>query len=214
MLILLLSPRGADAADSVLYALLVTAGSPIASEYRTAERFEMRRLADGALFAWRALPVSGVAPIGFDGTEPGELVANFALGARGGSGTLGREDVRPGETYLLEIETLGRSIRGRVTVPGEIMPVSTLHRSQRAIVWSPVAGAVGHVITDGGRGTVTLDTTYFPDEAGSSDSPRVVRVRAVESNLWTYLSAPSAKQSGIDSGFGVFGAFSSRAVIH
>ncbi|MGH7720193.1 MAG: hypothetical protein ACREON_15295 [Gemmatimonadaceae bacterium] len=214
LLLLVLSPQSADAGDTVLFALLVTVGTPIESEYRLAERFEMRRLPDGATFAWRPLPVSGRAPIDFDGTERDSLAANYALGSASSTGELGRGNVRAGETYELRVETGGRVIRGRVTVPQQITPSLIMVEGRLALTWPPVMGAASYVVNDGRfGGTRTTDTVYFLSREEPDEPRREIRVRAVEQNLHEYLFDPSRERSGLDSGFGVFGALSRHVLL-
>ncbi len=183
------------------HALLVTAGSP--SElplYRSAQRFEMRRASDGAPFDWRAhtrlYPEAG--RIDFVELNSG----NYYLPEKSSGNGLVYEDLEPGETYELEIETEGVVLRGRATIPESFTVSILVQGSHRIAVWPRVRGAGGYIV--GGEGEVQADTTYVIP----ADVPAGTRlqVRAVDENLYRYLADERVGRSGIDRGYGVFGA--------
>lgn len=184
------------------HALLVTAGSPSEHpRYRSAQRFEMRRASDGAPFDWRAH--TGLDPEAAGSIDFIELNwANYYLPEESSGNGLAYGDLEPGETYELEIETEGVTLRGRATMP-ESFTVSVLVQDGRRIaVWPRVRGAGGYIV--GVEGELQADTSYVIP----ADVPAAARleVRAVDENLYRYLADERVGRSGIDRGYGVFGA--------
>lgn len=216
-LYVMLSPASGASEDTTLAALLLTTGSPIASDYRGAETFEMLRAADGASFDWRAPGVSGPAPVGALGTAG---AANFVLPASGSAGLLGRRDLRSGERYALRVVTLGVVMSGDATIPAAPVPLLDSAGGAPIVRWPRANGAVGYLVLDGaGCGALTRDTLYVVPPAGvachPSEGPRSIVVRALDPNLYAYLADDGLGSSGISSGYGVFGAFaeSERVVL-
>lgn len=197
-------------------ALLVTVGTPVRSEYRDAERFEMRRVRDGMRFAWRHLPVSGTAPIGFLGTLRDSIAANFVLDDQAGTGTLGRPDVVAGETYTIDIVTLGVPMHGQTTLPEQVVPMLDTVAGEPVVHWPPVVNAAGYTVLSSlstGVNIVTTDTIVtLPQPIFLTDSIETIRVVALDANLFEFLNDPVAARAGIEAGFGVFGAFSEARV--
>ncbi|HYW08515.1 MAG TPA: hypothetical protein VE913_16265, partial [Longimicrobium sp.] len=124
-------------------AFLLTAGSAVASSYRVATRFEMRRRSDGRAFAWRSTGRTGVAPGDYAGAALHE--GNYFLPDVGGAEGLGALDLRPGETYDLEIETEGVPVRGSVTVPASFS-LTFGGVDGRTVSWPRVRGAGGYTV--------------------------------------------------------------------
>ncbi|HEY8469722.1 MAG TPA: hypothetical protein VIL18_08770 [Longimicrobiales bacterium] len=184
------------------HALLITAGSPDESpRYRSAQRFEMRRASDGALFDWRAH--TRLYPEASGSIDFIELNwANYYLPQESSGNGLAYRDLEPGETYELEIETEGVVLRGRATIP-ESFTVSILVQDGRRIaVWPRVRGAGGYIV--GVEGELQPDTTYvIPADVPAG---ALLQVRALDENLYRYLADDRVGRSGIDRGYGVFGA--------
>jgi hypothetical protein len=186
------------------HALLLTTG--VATEpphYRLAERFEMRRASDGTSFAWR----SQRTPHGEVGSYPGVALDfwNFHLPDTAAVG-LGAEDLQPGGTYELWIETQGEVIRGRATIPAEFT-ASVVERGdgRRIAVWPRVSGAAGYrVELSNGDVLVQSDTSYvIPGEVLKGGA---IEIDALDPNLFRYLAEGQTARAGIDDGYGVFGA--------
>jgi len=176
--------------------------------YSGADRFEMRRLSDGATFGWTPQQAPGPVDIGDFGLISARLSeANWLLADSVTEAGLGRTSLAPGDTYELVIETGGEVIRGRATIP-DSFGVSVIRRdSARVAVWPSVDGAAGYAVDAPGAGdTLPLyrsptDTTY---ELAPSDTS--VSVRAVGPNVYSYDTGPEVGRAGIEGGLGVFGA--------
>jgi hypothetical protein len=214
LLYLILSAEPQATSDTLLSAMLLTAGSPLRSEYRTATQFVMRRTSDGRPFAWHARERRGAAPFDFRGGFAAGA-GNYVLADTAEVEGLGRRDLTPGDTYVLSITTGAHTISGRVVMPGHPTPRVVQRDGQRMIVWAAVAGAAGYIIqADTDRGTfgkVITDTTYALREDRDPESippnPRF-RLTALDSNVARFVSDARAKRAGIDAGYGVFGAVS------
>lgn len=190
------------------HALLLTSGSPAQpAHYRLAERFEMRRASDGAAFAWRVRPLTGDV-----GSFPAVSLdhPNLALPAAAPP-ALGADDVAPGETYELRVETGGRVIRGRVAVPARFAATVTERDGRRLAVWPRVPGAAGYRITPGdGPLRIQADTTFaIPDDLPVGSE---LRIDALDPGLYTFLTDDRTGRAGIDAGYGVFGAVTSATL--
>lgn len=184
-------------------ALLLTMVRADSVVYRGAERFEMRRLSDGALFAWRSARTPGPVNFGRSGAELWR--ANWHLADSATSEGLGRADLEPGATYELVVETEGEVIRGRATIP-DTFSVSVLQQGgERVAVWPSVDGAAGYSVDalgDSIRGyRFQPDTTWI-----LTASDTAVTVQAVGPNVARYRADDDARRSGIEGGLGVFGA--------
>ncbi len=193
-----------------MHALVATMGTPVQSVYRNAETFEMKRAADGALFAWRTLPVSGRVPIGLR-TVPDSIPANFVLDDQHGPALLSRADVVSGETYTIDIVTQGVTIHGQTTVPGQIAPVLDTVAGDTVVHWSAVAGAAGYqIIANLGSNSASLTTdtlVVLHTRFFYSDTVETIRVVALDQNLFGFLEDQTRTRGGINTGFGAFGAF-------
>jgi len=210
-------PAALPQPDSLLSAVLMTTGTPLRSEYRTAEQFAMRRVSDGASFAWSARGLTGPAPATYQFVTLAGA-GNYLLADTAGAAGLGRQDLAPGETYTLRIDTDGRTVEGRVTVPGRPVP-SLVRRGDRTFaVWPRTAGAAAYLV-DGeteGRGAVVLtDTAYvlLYDRRDGTPANPAVRVTALDANLFRYMSDSTLERAGLTGGYGVFGAVSTGVLL-
>ena len=221
-----LVPNAASPANQDLRAFLIRAGTPIRSPYLVADRFEMRRLSDGALFDWRPvapefdLPPADSTAVGGSFIIP--LNGNYLLPRVGLAGRLGRQDLAAGETYTLVVEVQGRNIIGQVTIPG----VPTLVRTPDlangdSVVWRRVDGAEGYSVTTPDFYPLfgfTKDTVFQFDsriQAGQARTGTVVR--AYEPQLFAYVqnfrfTNSRVGRAGIVGGLGVFGAYNSDSL--
>lgn len=186
------------------HALLATAGSPSEPpRYRSAQRFEMRRASDRALFDWRAhTPLNPEAgQIDFLELNWG----NYYLPEESSGSGLGYRDVEPGETYELGIETEGVVLRGRATIPESFTVSVVVQGGHRIAVRPRVRGAGGYIVgVDTHGDEPQADTTYLIP--ANVPAGARLEVRAVDENLYRYLSDDRVGRSGIDHGYGVFGA--------
>lgn len=213
-IVLALEPAQPSFSDSVVRALLLTTGSPIRSPFRTAQLFDMRRVSDDARFSWNVTPGSTDTPVGFRDVSISQ--GNYALAETGSEAGLGRQDLRPGEAYTLRIETEGRVVAGRVRMPDTPVLVFARQGNSRSVSWQKVGAAGGYrVVTNTERFKVvalTRDTLFelLFDEVPMPASPEI-RVTAVDSNLYRYITDFTLPRAGISGGFGVFGAISPTA---
>lgn len=187
------------------HALLLTAGSPVApAEYRGAERFEMRRVSDGARFAWEARGMEGPVP-----SYPAAPLdrPNFSLPDSAPGPLLGADALEPGETYELRIETEGRTVGGRVTIPESFQVSLVEGGGRRTAVWPRVEGADGYRIEiEDSPVQVQTDTAFvLPARVPGGR----VRVSALDPALFRYLTDPRAGRAGVENAYGVLGATSS-----
>ncbi len=184
-------------------ALLLTSGSPLEPpHYRTAERFEMRRASDGARFDWRTHRGLIDEPGTLSGFQM--LYANYYLPQTASADGLGKEDLQPGETYELFIQTEGVVIRGTVTIPEAFSATVLNLDGQRTVVWPRVRGAAGYSVSlSTGQIELQTDTVFaLPADANS------IVIRALDPHLYRYTVDDRVGRAGIDNGFGVFGAMS------
>lgn len=190
-------------------ALLLTVGSPLeAMEYRSAQRFEMRRASDGARFDWRAYPILE-STTGLE--EKFDLgYANYYLPDSATVAGLGAADLRSGETYELEIETEGVVIRGRVMIPAAFNATVEVRDGKRIVSWPHVAGAGGYIVGAYPYSREAQRDTFYVVPADSP--PGHLGIVAVDPNLYRFMTDENLGRSGIDAGFGVIGAISSTSV--
>lgn len=184
------------------YAFVLTAGTVDKPLYRNAERFELRRRRDGALFSWRSTGASGQAPGDYSGIAAGS--GNYFLPSTGTDG-LGAKDIAAGESFDLLIETGSEVIHGSVTTPGPFGLARDPSRADR-VVWPRVQGAVGYSVEVEGRTppVLQLDTAVIIP-SGRGDSVSVV-VHALDPQLFAFQTDERLGRSGLDYGYGVFGA--------
>ena len=192
------------------HGLLMTLPAP--TEFallRRAQRVEMRRARDGAPFGWDTLHFTH-AERGGPGTNL--RISNLYLPDSTVDATLGAADLEAGEVYDLVVETEGVTIRGTVTMPGQI---EARLEPDGVLTWNEVDGAVGYRVLVSSLMELTTDTVFrlTRSELGQpwTDNP-YARVQALERNAWDYFSDPELGRSGIDAGFGVFGALTESRV--
>ena len=186
-------------------ALLLTVASPLEPmPYRSAERFEMRRASDGRRFGWQALPVGSIDP----GTAEsvGLHMGNYHLPDSATTAGLGAADLRPGESYELEIETEGVVVRGKVTIPAAFTAKVEVRDGRRIATWPSVPGAGGYLVGAYPYSREPQCDTFYVVPADSPPGP--MTITAVDPNLYRYLTDENLGRSGIDAGYGVFGAIS------
>lgn len=209
LLYLVLNHRTPHFAADPQRAFLLTAGTPLASDYRAASRFEMRRRSDGRGFAWKVTGAAGRAPVDFAGAALHQ--GNYVLPDSSGTAGLGALDLRSGETYDIRIETDGVEIRGSVSIP-EPFTISFGGPDGRTVSWPRVRGAAGYTVEAQGVLAATLQTdtsVVLPSHPGRNPTESIeVRVQALDPQLYRYHASETAGRSGIDRGYGVFGALS------
>lgn len=186
-------------------AFLLTLGSPAVSEYRVAQRFEMRAVRDGSRFVWQDLGRRGLASVDGYGTDLG--FANYALKDGATAPDRGALDLVSGEEYTLHLDTDGVAIGGQVRIPAAF-ELTILDGPPRVVMWKQVSGAAMYNVTILGAtaGWYQADTVVVMPalKAGGAD----IVVNAIDPNLWRFISDSTAARSGIDAGYGVFGAIS------
>lgn len=203
LLYLVLNQRTTAALPPGQYAFLLTTGSVLEPRYRTAERFEMRRRSDGALFAWRHTGKSGAAPADYAGL--GMIHANYHLPDATGPEGLGASAIMPGETYDLRIETDGQLLQGTVTTPAAFT-ISVEPGSRARVAWPRVPGAAGYSVEAEGLTAPDIQTdTFFMIPAGAG-GPVTVVVHALDPHLFAFQSDERLGRAGIDEGYGLYGA--------
>lgn len=220
-LYLVLNERSLDRAASNggragQHALLLTTGAATESpKYRSAERFEMWRVSDGAPFAWRSNRVDYPEV----GSYPGVRLDawNFYLPDTATAEGLGVGGFRPGESYELRVTTHGVTISGRASIPDAFTASVVQQGERRLVVWPRVRGAAGYRIefraenrSEGDELSVRADTAYAIPAAVRGGG--TVRIEALDPNLYWYITEGQTARAGIDNGFGVFGAVSIAVV--
>lgn len=193
------------AAEPVQTAFLLTLVSADSTVYRSAERFEMRRLRDGAPFDWRNESVFG--SIEFDqGSDLQLIEGNYLLSDTATARGLGFENLEPGATYELVVETDGRVIRGRATIPDTFdITILDIGEEEATAAWPDVAGAAGYSVTAAGDDVtepVFQTDTTFDLRPGTVS----VTVRAVGPQAFRYVTDEDVRSAGIQGALGVFGA--------
>ena len=202
LIYLVLNQRTTAGTPPGQYAFVLTAGTVDKPLYRDAERFELRRHRDGALFAWQSTGASGRAPGDYSGIASGS--GNYFLPSAGTDG-LGAKDIAAGESFDLLIETGGEVIRGTVTTPGPFALARDPSRPDR-VVWPRVPGAAGYSVEIAGRTPPVLQVdTAVVIPSGRGDSVSVV-VHALDPQLFAVQTDERLARSGLDNGYGVFGA--------
>lgn len=197
-----------------LEALVLTAGTPLAPRYREIERFEMRRVHDGARLDWQTHQRSGELETSLD-LITFEGAGNVELPWTGSDGRLGLQDLRPGDEFTLDVSTEGRTLTGSVTLPGLPVPVYRNDQGVEVISWAPVPGAANYVLiadTDAPTSSrVTLDTSYVLRRDASPIRPvpdePVFTLIALDANLNRFIGDSLLARAGISGGYGILGAF-------
>jgi hypothetical protein len=192
--------------DSGLYATLVTTGTPIRSPYVHAERFEMRRLSDGARFAWRPVEPPAEAILAAGPRASGNyFLPRTAVGAE-----LGSDSIAEGESYEVVVELGPHRITGRTRVPGPVELVREPADGDSIVRWRRASGAAAYMLDLFVDYRPTEDTFAvvrrappFPGEPALK-----LRVFALDSNYAAFRSDRRVSRSGITGAWGVFGSFS------
>lgn len=208
-------PRAGEApADSTIYALLLTTGTPLQTSPRTAEQFRMTRTRDGAAFAWSASTIDSlfanyrVASF-FNG-------GNYALAERGSAQGAGRSDLRALDTLVLRVTTQGRELQGTTVIPARPALALAREGAQWVVRWPRAAGAAAYHITGylTGFPEITTDTFYvlFPRDGIPGTPQPELRVTALDTNVYRYLVDSSRVRAGIQGGYGLFGAFNGTSI--
>jgi hypothetical protein len=193
----------------VQHGLLLTTGSVLESpRYRSAQRFEMRRLGEER-FDWRMYENLI--------TEPGTLTslsllfANYHLPDSATAAGLGTSDLAPGETYTLAIESEGELIRGATMIPDTFtVRIVRAREGDQFAVWPAVRGAGGYRVISEVEPSRLQRDTVFPLPSGGGAN---VQVEALDANLYGYLADQDISRAGIDNGFGVFGAVTPGRIV-
>jgi hypothetical protein len=205
---------GPSQADSSIMGLLLTVGSPISSPFRRAERFEMRRASDGALFAWaERTPSSNLGGADFRGINASD--GNYLLNHVTSPSGLGSDSIVPLESYTLTIDTRGSQITGVTTVPAIPQPRLVVEGTRRFIVWGRVSGAAGYIESNSGffQGFITADTLIeLPPENQFQFPITQFGVIALDTNAFRYLSDTTRASAGLVGGLGLFGAASAATI--
>jgi predicted RNA-binding protein with TRAM domain len=203
------STFGSSPADSGLYGHLVVTGTPIQSPYLRADRFEMRRVSDGARFAWRAIdpPRDAVPTIGPD------EIGNYFLPRRGNEAGLGSDSVAEGEVYELIADAGQHHIVGRTRVPGMVEFVRASTDGDTVVRWRRTPGAAAYLVDlfplmKPADDTLVVIHWGSPIPGEPSPQRRVVRVFALDSNYAAFAGSGRVERAGITGAWGVFGSFS------
>ncbi len=210
MVYVVLTPDAPAQPETALTAVVATTATPLQLEYRSAERFLMSRSSDGMQFAWRAVAATQTTPDGRPLTTP--IGGNYMLSERAGADGLGRLDLTPGVSYSLDVLTLGRRVTGAVTIPERPVPTLVERGGKRFVEWSRSRGAARYLLqvdTDG-QGTATVNDTFYVlrddlEPAALPARPRI-RITAVDSNWWLYISDSTVTTAGLSGAYGLFGA--------
>lgn len=187
------------------FAVLKTTVSPLLAECRTAERFEMRPATGGPPFAWRSgQPYANCSALHAYESARVWANANYHLPATVPGDSAGAAHLDHNARYLLYVETEGRTIRGEAVIPDTFTVSITGRTGERMLVWPRVAGAGGYAVSfDTGDETVQPDTFLaVPPRADYAS------VRALDENLYRYMSDGRVGRAGIEGAYGVFGALS------
>lgn len=202
------------AVDSSLYAFLGRTVVAADYEYLTASEFRLTRRSDGASFGW--LPVArqgAVTLLGFD-THMRD-VANFRLPWSTGAAGLGRSALTPGDTYDLNVVADGITIRGSTVLPATPVPNIEVLPSGRVVRWPKSPWAAGfelRIDTDAPGRVLTLDTAYVIKNNGFPQANPEFRVRALDGNMWQFLSDSAVSAAGLVGAWGFFGSVAKAAV--
>jgi hypothetical protein len=196
------------AADSGLRATIVTTGTPVRSPYLRADRFEMRRLSDGAQFAWRYVepPQDAIGVFSL-------ISENYFLPRRPDASGLGSDSITPGTEYELIAEAGPHRVDGRTRVPAAVEFVRAPADGDSIVRWRRSAGAATYSFELSGlvQAVRLIDDTALVVRVSPFLSPEspptVIRVFALDSNYAAFRSDFRAGRAGINGGWGVFGSF-------
>lgn len=176
--------------------VVANTGDPrLAVVLKPAERIVVRRQRDRALL--NVLPFT---------PPPGSRVGyNYALAESTTVQGLGWRDLRPGETYELEVQTQGRSVTGRTTIPERPVLRVVYGTTIDTVFWSRSSTAAA----------------YESDYRSASDTsmlvprvsePTAVYVTAVDQNYAAYAQDHRLLRSGIIGAFGLFGSSTTASI--
>lgn len=170
-----------------------------------AQRFEMRRVSDGASFDWRHGGIFGSVPFSETGGALQTGEGNYVLADSATESGLGRAELEPGTAYSLRVVTDQAEITGTVTMPDSFSITRAGSGEVRRAVWPDVEGAGGYSVQTffGEEQDVRLQRdTAVSVPAG----PGSIFVRALDPQAFRYVSDPDARRAGIEGGLGVLGA--------
>lgn len=205
-----LPPGAPPRPDSGLYATLVTTGTPVRSPYLQADRFEMRRVSDGARYAWRPFPTLEDVVV-FAPRERGNYFLPRVTSAAG----LGWDSIAPAAVYELVIDAGAFRLAARTRVPGRVEFVRETADGDSIVRWRSAVGAAlylfGGDLFYGARriADTAIVVSRRPPRPGEPSFPEVIQVFAVDSNYAAFRSDLRASQAGISGGWGVFGSYTS-----
>ncbi len=207
ILLLVLSDSASNPLQPQLTALLANSGRPSRLEYRLAQTFRMTRERDGAEFAWRTSP-----PPPRPGGAFFPSTGNYVLDERSSAAGLGREALRVGETYALEVVSEGRRIIGSARIPMnptlKLESDGVVHR----VVWQRIPGVERFLVFGPGLDAFVPITDTFvvlPRQPGTTST---VLVFALDSSYGQYLRDSTVFSAGLQGAYGVFGAVSASSI--
>lgn len=207
-------PRGGSPpSDSAVYALLLTTGSSVRSEPRTAESFVMRRAGDGAVFPWSSTSVPSESLTAGHRGIAFYQGGNYVMAERSSATTAGRVDLKALDTLLLEISTLGVSIRGRTIVPEAPMLTLSDDGGRKVVWWPRARGAAGYMV-GAGFSYVSTDTVVdvTPLPGFELDSAASLTIAALDTNVFLFVTDSARASAGLSGAFGLFGAVNSSTI--
>jgi hypothetical protein len=202
-----LPPGAPPRPDSGLFATLVTTGIPVRSPYLQADRFEMRRVSDGARYAWRPFPTQR----DFVAYAPQELGNYFLPRATSGVG-LGSDSIAPGTVYELAIDAGAFRLVGRTRVPGRVEFVREPTDGDSVVRWRTAVGAAVYGVGGDIYAVRRIADTAVVILRGPpllGQTPNIVSVFAYDSNYAAFGGDLRASQAGMSGGWGVFGSYTS-----
>lgn len=199
-----LPPGAPPGPDSGLFATLITTGTPVRSPYLRADRFEMRRVSDGARFAWRPFPTQR----DFVGYAPQEFGNYFLPRATSGTG-LGSDSIAPGTVYELAIDVGAFRLAARTRVPGRVEFVREPTDGDSVVRWRSAPGAAVYGVSSNTYVLRRIADTAVIILRGPlpGQTPNIVSVFAYDSNYAAFSGDVRASQAGISGGWGVFGSY-------
>jgi hypothetical protein len=199
-------PPGAPAGpDSGLFATLITTGTPVRSPYLRADRFEMRRVSDGARFAWRPFPTQD----DFVGYAPRER-GNYFLPRTTSAAGLGWDSIAPGTVYELAIDAGVFRLVGRTRMPDRVEFVSEPTDGDSIVRWRSAPGAAVYGVSGdtyilrriADTAVVIFRSTPLPEQ-----TPNIISVVAADSNFAAFGRDFRVSNAGVSGGWGVFGSY-------
>lgn len=206
---------------SVQRAFLLESDS-VLPRYRSAERFEVERISDGATFGWRDRDLRGGSPLRPSQTAVPVEKGNFQLVLPPGAG--GPADVlRPGE-YRLHIETGGVTVTGTATLPAPFALTLRDSAGRRVLAWPRVRGAASYQVeadslaVDARAAAGDLFSALHRDTAvvlpRALPPGTVLRVDALDANVTRALEGGRLDRAaaGLEGAVGLFGGLSEASI--